>query len=645
MAVVCLVLNYGYDANVDVFGFMTLNLKAPTPVPAAPSTDSAAPTAPTPAAPTAPTPAPSVSAPGLSPTPAPTVSPPTVLPPTPGPPPTPVPPSPPPFKKPKGDSVTVTGDSHKTALVSVDVTATVFAKTADQLFETLTRTQQADVRAVSRLAGQTIFNSHTSNQAAVAAVRELLAQGKPMCAVSAMEGADPTATLSAFPVPDEVAEAVIRIWVANVKMYGPLMVALKTCECVTSEGKARPAVNRCTGSTSGRAGAIRLLLELANGLAEQLRAVGSGALVKDGELSEDLLYAIIHRAMRQRQYAELLLDGEHANSICTYLRAFFKAAEAVCDSVDGAETVEGRLAVWHETADESRDMAVDCLTSEAGLLVLMEKLTPEQSQAVSVVKLVTMPTIAGAVCAVSTPLAAIHWRSSHRFPWMAESTLSAELLRECIHKIFLPIAATFEHEGLRTAVPATITTERVRDIFLRASRNNGVGRGMSVVKYLCVDDVAVFVFDAGRAAELRDLGLPHVTVLDLGGAQPGRGGASATPAPSLPEGIPTSLIEKHKVNIFLAEASGASVPMGTTEFERLVSDVKKATNEDAGDARAEISRRVKAARGGRKDAAGRYLPARACRSSSTARSTAPTTTRSRTPRRTAATRAPRSAGA
>jgi hypothetical protein len=99
-------------------------------------------------------------------------------------------------------------------------------------------------------------------------------------------------------LPDEVAGEVIRIWVANVKKYGPLMVALKTCECVTSEGKARPAVSRCTGSTSGRAGAIRLLLELANGLAAKLRAVGSGALVKDGELSEDLLYAIIHRAMR-----------------------------------------------------------------------------------------------------------------------------------------------------------------------------------------------------------------------------------------------------------------------------------------------------------------------------------------------------------
>jgi hypothetical protein len=48
--------------------------------------------------------------------------------------------------------------------------------------------------------------------------------------------------------------------------------------------------------------------------------------------------------------------------------------------------------------------------------------------------------------------------------------------------------------------------------------------------------------------------------------------------------------------------------MGTAEFERLVRDVKKATLEDAGDARAEISRRVKVARGGRKDAAGRYLP-------------------------------------
>ena len=49
--------------------------------------------------------------------------------------------------------------------------------------------------------------------------------------------------------------------------------------------------------------------------------------------------------------------------------------------------------------------------------------------------------------------------------------------------------------------------------------------------------------------------------------------------------------------------TGALVPMGTTEFARLVSDVKK----DAGDAHAEISRLVIAARGGRKDAAGRHV--------------------------------------
>jgi hypothetical protein len=55
VAVVGLVLHYGYDANVDFFGFGKFILRAPialepTPVPAAPSTDSAAPTAPTNAA-------------------------------------------------------------------------------------------------------------------------------------------------------------------------------------------------------------------------------------------------------------------------------------------------------------------------------------------------------------------------------------------------------------------------------------------------------------------------------------------------------------------------------------------------------------------------------------------------------------------